>query len=639
MCQKVPIRLAGAIVGGVLFSTVLVGQGTTGDDGAIRPDWRRIGNSAVELRLASLATGPVDRVWFSVDGTRLFARTEFGKILETKDFESWSPNPAAEPPALDPRVDWAATLPESEARLQATSVPGGRLYGVASHIYRSDDGGRNWSNLTEHRRESIIGEQMRDLAISPVDGDHIVVANRRGVWRSLDGGLSWIGLNDSLPNLPVRSILSTPVESRGARILAAGVGPVEWAPGEKVAWRPAADPWYEEQAAALVAARLQLGESVSAVAVSESVSYAGARNGRLWFARNGGLRWQSAASPARGPVTALYLVPGDPRIAVAAVGAGVDDPGAPRVLRTINGGLLWEDLTANLPFGNVRGVTVDRQSGAVYAATDQGLFLTLTDQAGSVMAADWIPVGGNLPQAPASDVKLDPAGNQIYVAVEGYGVYAAPAPHRFWNLRVVNAADFSARPAAPGSLLSVLGGRIVRAQAGFLDAPILHASELESQIQIPFEAGGRSTRLDLEAPRGRFTFDLPLREVSPAIFVDRDGTPLLLDGDSGLVLDALNPARSGGRVQVLAAGLGKVQPAWPTGRAAPLDAPPKVVAPVRVFLDGVPVEVTHATLAPGYVGFYLVEIRLPAIVNYGPSELKLESGGAESNRVRIYLEP
>jgi len=113
----------------------------------------------------------------------------------------------------------------------------------------------------------------------------------------------------------------------------------------------------------------------------------------------------------------------------------------------------------------------------------------------------------------------------------------------------------------------------------------------------------------------------------------------LLDGDSGLVLDALNPARSGGRVQVLAAGLGKVQPAWPTGRAAPLDAPPKVVAPVRVFLDGAPVDVTRATLAPGYVGFYLVEIRLPAIVNYGPAELKLDSGGAESNRVRIYLEP
>jgi uncharacterized protein (TIGR03437 family) len=64
-----------------------------------------------------------------------------------------------------------------------------------------------------------------------------------------------------------------------------------------------------------------------------------------------------------------------------------------------------------------------------------------------------------------------------------------------------------------------------------------------------------------------------------------------------------------------------------------------VITPVRVFLDRTPVEVTRATLAPGYVGFYLVEVQLPSIVNSGPAELYIEAGGHESNRVRIYLEP
>ena len=32
-------------------------------------EWRRIGNSAVEMALPSVATGPVDRVWFSAGGT------------------------------------------------------------------------------------------------------------------------------------------------------------------------------------------------------------------------------------------------------------------------------------------------------------------------------------------------------------------------------------------------------------------------------------------------------------------------------------------------------------------------------------------------------------------------------------------
>ncbi len=86
-------------------------------------------------------------------------------------------------------------------------------------------------------------------------------------------------------------------------------------------------------------------------------------------------------------------------------------------------------------------------------------------------------------------------------------------------------------------------------------------------------------------------------------------------------------------------GRGRVQPDWPTGVPAPLENVPRVVAPVRAWLDKTPVEVTRATLAPGYVGFYLVEVQLPDIVNFGPAELYLESESRQSNRVRVYLEP
>ena len=114
---------------------------------------------------------------------------------------------------------------------------------------------------------------------------------------------------------------------------------------------------------------------------------------------------------------------------------------------------------------------------------------------------------------------------------------------------------------------------------------------------------------------------------------------MLLDGDTGMMLEGLNAARSGARVQVLATGLGRVEPAWPTGLAAPLENPPAVAAAVAAYIDRVPVPVTRAVLAPGYVGFYLVELQLPALVNAGPAELYLAAGGQESNRVRIVLEP
>jgi uncharacterized protein (TIGR03437 family) len=51
------------------------------------------------------------------------------------------------------------------------------------------------------------------------------------------------------------------------------------------------------------------------------------------------------------------------------------------------------------------------------------------------------------------------------------------------------------------------------------------------------------------------------------------------------------------------------------------------------------VQVMRATLAPNYVGMYLVEIEIPNIVNYGPAELYMEVDGQPSNRVRVYIEP
>ena len=69
--------------------------------------------------------------------------------------------------------------------------------------------------------------------------------------------------------------------------------------------------------------------------------------------------------------------------------------------------------------------------------------------------------------------------------------------------------------------------------------------------------------LAFEFARGRISMSLPRQDVSPAIFVDRDGSALLLDAASGAFLDGLTPARAGTRVQILATGLGKVLPSWP----------------------------------------------------------------------------
>ena len=93
------------------------------------------------------------------------------------------------------------------------------------------------------------------------------------------------------------------------------------------------------------------------------------------------------------------------------------------------------------------------------------------------------------------------------------------------------------------------------------------------------------------------------------------------------------------RVRIMAEGLGRVRPDWPAGSPTPADNTPQVVAQVRAYLDREPIEVLRAVLWPGLTGVYMVEIEIPATLQRGLSELYLEVGGQESNRVRVYIEP
>lgn len=611
-----------------------------------KPDWRRIGNSGVDLALPSVATGPIERVWYSEDGTRLFARAGADRTFVSRDMEGWVAVPADSATPVAAVEGMAVRRPEPGVRVRRTPESPARVYAIGRFVYRSEDAGAHWLSLTNFKNTSILGEGMLDLAVSPRDGDEIAVSTVSGVWRSVDGGQSWTGLNQDLPNLPVRRILGTPSGSRGIRIsigIQGALAAVEWQPGEKQAWRPVQDSDFERDQQFRTAWSAALGANVTAVASNGDYYYAGSADGRIWVSTDRGRSWTPNADQFAAPVDSISVDPRDPRMAVAALGArfatAPATARAPHVLRTTNGGGFWDDLTANLPDVPAFGIAADRATGAVYVATERGVFMAFEDLMGAGSAAQWSPLSEGLPAVRAADVRLDMAGHQLYVALDGYGVYAAPAPHRLRAPRLVSAADLTDRAAAPGTLLTVVGARVRSAHAGPFDSPVLARSDTKSEIQVPFEARGTSLSLALDAAGGPITFGIPLQAAAPAIFVDTEGAPMVLDADSGVLLDTMRPAHSHARIQILATGLGQVTPQWTSGIPAPVENPPAVAAPVRAFLDRTPVEVSRATLAPGYVGFYLVEVQLPKLVNYGPAELYLEVDGQASNRVRVYIEP
>ena len=469
-----------------------------------------------------------------------------------------------------------------------------------------------------------------------------------GVFRSVDGGLSWSGLNQGLPNLPATRLLDLPTGDQGARIALLNDVAADWPPGNKDAWLPANNADLVNETQLRVALSSLRGVTVTALAIAGDFVYTGMQNGDVSVSANRGLSWQTFSSAGAGPVERFWVDAQDPRVALAALGAAPGDPfrsvpagrcacGAGRRITAVP---FWDNpCTANLPDAAAHGVAADRASGVLYAATDSGVYMAYADLNALGSVETWTAVPG-LPDGAALDVKLDAQANQLWAALDGYGVYSTLAPHRLRDPSVVSAADMIARAVAPGSLVSVLGAQVDSVRASGVLAPVLAASVSESQIQIPFEALGDTLTLAASfAGNGVKLPSLPLAATAPGIFVARDGSPMLLDAEKGVMLDASTTAHSGTRIQILATGLGRVTPAWPTGVPAPLENAPHVAGKVSVYLDRAPVEVTRAELAPGYVGFYLVEITVPKISNYGPAELYVDVDGNASNRVRVYIEP
>ena len=86
MCQvDTGSRARRLLVVSVAACAVALGQ--TASD-SVRPDWRKVGSTALEVMLASPATGPVNSVWFGPDGRTLYARTHAGRVFETDFYPS-----------------------------------------------------------------------------------------------------------------------------------------------------------------------------------------------------------------------------------------------------------------------------------------------------------------------------------------------------------------------------------------------------------------------------------------------------------------------------------------------------------------------------------------------------------------------
>lgn len=95
-----------------------------------------------------------------------------------------------------------------------------------SRIFRSTDGGANWSE----RSVGVVGQDIRAVLVDPDDADLVYAAaagsgiGRGGVYRSADGGATWDSISIGIDGTPVTTLMLDPHEA--ARLYAGTVSGV-----------------------------------------------------------------------------------------------------------------------------------------------------------------------------------------------------------------------------------------------------------------------------------------------------------------------------------------------------------------------------------------------------------------------------
>ncbi|MSO19945.1 MAG: matrixin family metalloprotease [Acidobacteria bacterium] len=184
-------------------------------------------------------------------------------------------------------------------------------------------------------------------------------------------------------------------------------------------------------------------------------------------------------------------------------------------------------------------------------------------------------------------------------------------------------------------------------------APLFFAGPGQINAMIPFETTGATANITVFAGPGAAgnTVIVPLSPSAPGIFALNQagsGQGAVQNPDASFAapagsvpLSVARPARRGDVVIIFASGLGRVTPALPSGLPAGVNGTsiPVLAGNPTVRIGGVVAPLDFAGLAPGFVGLYQVNARVPAGATLGAAvPLTITTAeGQVSNTVTIAI--
>jgi photosystem II stability/assembly factor-like uncharacterized protein len=206
--------------------------------------------------------------------------------------------------------------------------------------------------------------------------------------------------------------------------------------------------------------------------------YAGTDDGRVWRSINGGASWTnvSAGLPLY-YVTRVTADPADPDVVYVCLSGFGQDQHSPHVFRSADRGDTWAPIAGDLPDAPANDLVVDPDDpNTLFLATDVGVYFTRN------LGGEWNAMGQGMPLQATFDLTLHQASRMLVAATHGRSQ---------WRINVASLPVAVGRTATPGRIaLSAPAPNPSRGAARFALA-LPAAATVEVRV---FDAAGRCVR-------------------------------------------------------------------------------------------------------------------------------------------------
>lgn len=233
------------------------------------------------------------------------------------------------------------------------------------------------------------------------------------------------------------------------------------------------------------------------------------------------------------------------------------------------------------------------------------------------------------------------------------------------SLGVVSAATFEGDGISPGQLVTIFGsgigpqtpagpsldatGRVadeaggVQVLFGGETAPILYASDGQLNVQVPYSVEGSSSVSISTYLGGRLTGETtaPVAPTELGVFLLDPSSRLAATFNlDGTLNTPFNPAAPSEIITLFGTGYGQTTPPTDTGVLATTPLPRPIVPISAGYWSGAnsgALEVLYAGPAPGFVGLFQLNVRLPANLGdaHGAFHVLLQASGTEDRAAGV----